>query len=159
MWFRTSSLMTETWCQSASTLLTLATITVELYSSYCHSVAVMTSRLNPLSSCNQKNVTWSGPPIVGTSNIIWICVSDQLQLIRFYVALCRYRITFLAVFQWSISRLIKYLPSFSTAYALFGRVQTWVYIRLSIVDDMECLSFSLSVDHSWDIRVDLIYLP
>jgi len=110
---------------------TLITIAVELYTSYCHSVAVMTSRLNSLSSYNQKNVTWSRLSIVNTSSIIWICVSDQLQLIRFHVVFYRYRVTFLTVFQWSISGLIKYLSSFLMVYVMSGRIQTWACIRLS----------------------------
>ena len=113
---------------------TLVTTAVELYSSYCHSVAVMTSRLNPLFSYNKKNVTWSGLPIVDTYNIIWICVSDQLQLIRFHVVFYWYRITFLTVFQRSIPWLIKYLPSFSTVHVMSGLVQTWAYIRLPIAN-------------------------
>jgi len=116
---------------------TLVTIAVELYSSYCYSVAKMASRLNPPFSCNQKNITWSGLPIIDTSSIIWICVSEQLQLIRFHVVFCRYRINFLTVFQWSISKLIKYLSSFSKVYAMSGRVQTWAYIRLSTADAYE----------------------
>ena len=100
----------------------LVTIAVEIYSSYCHSIAVMASRLNLSSYCNQENIIWSGLPIIDTSRIIWICVSNQLQLIRFHVVLCRYRITFLTVFQWQISRLTKYLLSFSTVYATSGRV-------------------------------------
>ena len=113
---------------------TLVTIVVELYSSYCHSIAVMASRLNPPSSCNKKNVTWSGLLIFDTSSITWICVFDQLQLIRFHVVFCKYHITFLAVFQRLISWLIKYLPSFSMVYAMYGRVQTWAYIRLPTAD-------------------------
>ena len=37
--------------------LTRVTIVVEIYSSYCHYVAVMASRLNPPSSYNQENIT------------------------------------------------------------------------------------------------------
>jgi len=77
---------------------TLITIAVELYSSYCHSVAVMASQLKPPSSFKQKNIAWSGLSIVDTSSIIWICISDQLQLIRFHVDFCRYRIYYLTVF-------------------------------------------------------------
>ena len=71
---------------------TLVTIAAELYSSYCHSVAVMTSRLNPPSSYNKENVKWSGFPIADTSSIIWACVSNQLQLIRFHVVFYGYHI-------------------------------------------------------------------
>ena len=113
---------------------TLVTIAIELYNSYCHSVVVMASWLNQSSSCNQENIIWSGLPIIDTSSIIWICVSDQLQLIRIHVVFCRYCITFLAIFQLSISGLIKYLPSFLMIYAMSGLVQTWAYIRLLTVD-------------------------
>ena len=64
---------------------TLIIIAIELYISYCHNIVVMASRLNPSSSYNQENVTWSGLLIVDTSSIIWICLSDQLQLIRFHI--------------------------------------------------------------------------
>ena len=133
---------------------TLVTIAVELYRSYCHSIAVIASRLNPPSFCNQENVTRNGLPVVDTSSIIWICVSDQLQLIIFHVVFYRYHITFLAVFQWSIPGLIKYLPSFSMVYVMSGYVQTWAYIRLPTAD-----AFALSVGRSWDIGADLTYLP
>ena len=113
---------------------TLVTIAAELYSSYCHSVAVMASRLNIPSSYNQENVTWSGLFVVDTSSIIWVCVSDQQQLIKFHIVFCRYRIIFVAVFLWSNSGLIKYLPSFSMIYGLSERVQTSAYIRLLSAD-------------------------
>jgi len=117
--------------------LTLVIIAVVLYNSYYHSVIIMASRLNLPFSYNQKNVTWSELPIVDKFSIIWICVSDQLQLIRFHVVFYKYHITFLAVFQWSIPGLIMYLPSFSIIYAMSGQVQTWAYIRLSTADVYE----------------------
>ena len=119
----------------------------------------MATRLNLPSSCNQENVIWSWPSIVDTTSIIWICVSDELQLTRFHVVFYRYRITFLIVFHWSILGFIKYLPSFLMVYAMFGQVQTWTYINFQPPMHMECLSFSLFVCHSWDIRVDSTYFP
>ena len=138
---------------------TLVTIVVELYSSYYHSVAVMASRLNPPSSYNKENKTWSGLPIVDTYSIIWICVSDQLQLIRFHVVFYWYRITFLTVFQRSIPWLIKFLSSFSMVYAILDGYKLEHTSDIQPPMHMECLSFALSVDHSWDIRVDITYLP
>ena len=137
---------------------TLVAIAVEVYSSYCHSVAIMTSRLSPSYPCNQENISWSGLLIVDTSNIIWICVSDQLQLIRFHVVFYRYRITFLAVFQWSIPELIKYLLSFSTVYAISDGYKLEYTSDFQPPMHMECLLFALSVGYSWNIGVDSTYL-
>ena len=137
---------------------TLVTVAVELYSSYCHSVVVMVSRLSSPSSCNQKkcNLKWTSYCRYTEHNLI--CVSDQLQLIRFHVVFSKYRITFLAVFQWSISGLIKYLSSFSMVYVMSRWVQTWVYIRLPTADAYVMSFICSSVGRSWDIIVNLTYL-
>ena len=98
MCFRTLSLITRNLMSICFDFAELVIIAVEFYTSYCRSVAVMASWLNLPSSYNQENITWSGLLIVDTSSIIWICLSDQLHLIRFHVVFCRYRITFLTAF-------------------------------------------------------------